>query len=77
VLLGLAFRFAVYDLFTSTLGVLIIDEPTAYLDEENIDNVFKLLESVKEYSKASGLQVIVISHEPRLMPVFDHVIEVA
>jgi DNA repair exonuclease SbcCD ATPase subunit len=77
VLLGLAFRFAVYDLFTSTLGVLIIDEPTAYLDGENIDNVFKLLENVKEYSKASGLQVIVISHEPRLMPVFDHVIEVA
>jgi len=76
VMLGLAFRFAIYDLFTATLGVLVLDEPTVYLDEANVDHVIELLEHVKAYSRTSNLQVLVVSHESKLIPVFDHVIKV-
>jgi DNA repair exonuclease SbcCD ATPase subunit len=76
VMLGLAFRFAIYDLFTATLGVLVLDEPTVYLDDANVDHVVELLEHVKVYSRTSNLQVLVVSHESKLIPVFDHVIKV-
>jgi len=76
VMLGLAFRFAIYDLFTATLGVLVLDEPTVYLDDANVGHVVELLEHVKAYSRTSNLQVLVVSHEPKLIPVFDHVIKV-
>jgi exonuclease SbcC len=76
VMLGLAFRFAVYDLFTATLGVLVLDEPTVFLDDANVDRVIELLEHVKAYSRTSNLQVLVVSHESKLIPVFDHVIKV-
>lgn len=74
VMLGIAFRFAVYDLFVSNLGLLILDEPTVYLDSDRIDSVLSLLERVKSYSRASGLQLIVVTHETRLSGVFDQVI---
>ena len=75
VMLGIAFRFAVYDLFASNLGLLILDEPTVYLDEDRIDAVFGLLERVKGYSRSAGLQLIVVTHEQRLCGVFDKLIQ--
>ena len=74
VMLGIAFRFAIYDLFMSQLGLLVLDEPTVYLDDDRVDGIFKLLEKVKSYSKNSGLQLIVVTHEQRLAGVFDQVI---
>ena len=74
VMLGIAFRFAVYDLFASNLGLLILDEPTVFLDDDRIDSVYELLEKVKSYSKSAGLQLIVITHEKRLAGVADKVI---
>jgi exonuclease SbcC len=74
VCLGIAFRFAVYELFTAKLGVLVLDEPTVYLDRDRVDSVVRLLERVKGYSKSAGLQVIVVTHEERLAGVFDGVI---
>ena len=74
VMLGIAFRFAIYDLFASNLGLLILDEPTVFLDDDRIDSVYALLERVKSYSKSAGLQLIVITHEKRLAGVADKVI---
>jgi len=74
--LGLAFRFALYDLFVSSVGLLVIDEPTAYLDDDHIDAVGRALERVKAHSRARGMQVVVPTHEERLMPVFDRVIRI-
>jgi DNA repair exonuclease SbcCD ATPase subunit len=74
VMLGIAFRFAIYDLFASNLGLLILDEPTVFLDDDRIDCVYDLLEKVKSYSKSAGLQLIVITHEKRLAAVADRVI---
>jgi energy-coupling factor transporter ATP-binding protein EcfA2 len=74
VALGLTWRFAVHNMFVNNLGMMFLDEPTVYLDKDRIDSVYRLLERVKSYSKAAGLQVIVVTHEERLAGVFDQVI---
>jgi len=75
VILGVAFRFAVYDIFVGELGILILDEPTVFLDDDNVEGVRQLLERVRSYSKSAGLQLIVVTHEKSLAGVFDQVIE--
>jgi DNA repair exonuclease SbcCD ATPase subunit len=74
VMLGIAFRFAVSDLFVNSLGLMILDEPTVYLDNDRINCVIKLLDKMRGYSHAAGLQVIVVTHEERLTEVFDQTI---
>lgn len=75
VMLGVAFRMAVYDLFAANLGLLVLDEPTAYLDGDSVDGIFELLSKVKSHSRSAGLQIIVVTHEPKLAGVFDTVIK--
>ncbi len=74
VMLGISFRFAVNELFVNSLGLMVLDEPTVYLDKDRIGCVVKLLEKVKGYSQAAGLQLIVVTHEERLTEVFDQTI---
>lgn len=73
--MGIAFRFAVYDLFAGNLGFLVLDEPTPFLDKQRRDGVLELLLQIRSYSRSSGLQVIVVTHEESLMGAFDKVIE--
>jgi exonuclease SbcC len=75
VLLALAFRVAVNDIFAKDLGLLVLDEPTAGLDEGNLACLRVAIERLKELSSARGLQVIMITHERDLHNLFDHVIE--
>lgn len=75
VAMGIAFRFAVYDLFAGNLGFLVLDEPTPFLDKQRRDGVLELLLQIRSYSRSSGLQVIVVTHEESLMGAFDKVIE--
>ena len=72
--LSLAFRFAIYDLFSGNLGLLVLDEPTVFLDTDRIDSVCRLMTMVRSYSQSAGLQVIVVTHEQRLAEVCDCVI---
>jgi len=74
VVLGIAFRFVVYALFASDLGMLVLDEPTVFLDDGRIDSLCAVLEKVRGYSRQAGLQVILITHEDRLAAVCDRVI---
>jgi exonuclease SbcC len=74
VMLGLAFRFAVYQMFVGHFGLMVLDEPTTFLDHDNVENVCGVLESVRGYSRSAGLQLIVVTHEPRLASVCDQVI---
>ncbi len=75
VLLALAFRVAVNDIFAKDLGLLILDEPTAGLDEGNLGCLRVAIQRLKELSTARGLQVIMITHERELSKLFDHTIE--
>lgn len=76
VMLGLAFRFAVSDQFASQLGLMVLDEPTVFLDDDHVDIVVELLTRVKSYAKGKGMQLLVVTHERRLTSVFDQIIEV-
>lgn len=76
VLLALAFRVAVNDIFAKDLGLLVLDEPTAGLDDGNISCLRIAIERLKELSASRGLQVIMITHERELKQLFDHVIEI-
>lgn len=75
VALGVAFHLAKNDMFASSLGLLVLDEPTVFLDEDSIDCMVDILAKVKSYSMSAGLQVIVVTHETELFSCFDKVIK--
>lgn len=76
VILALAFRVVVNDIFARDLGLLCLDEPTAGLDDANLACLKIAIERLKELSSARGLQVIIITHEKELSHLFDNIIEV-
>lgn len=74
--LAVAFRFAVYTLFSNKLGLLSLDEPTAYLDTETIGRFGDLLQRIAQIARNSSLQVIMATHEESLKPAFDQTITI-
>ena len=75
IIASVSFRLALTDTFASELGFVVLDEPSAYLDEANIENLQNLLLNLKQVSGESGRQIILITHEQALMGFADHVIE--
>lgn len=75
VVLALSFRLALNLMFAEDVGALYLDEPTAYLDEHHIRGFEPVLDQLKEYSAARGLQCMIITHERDLAPLFDSVIQ--
>jgi DNA repair exonuclease SbcCD ATPase subunit len=75
VVFAIAFRMAVNSMYARGLGALVLDEPTAGLDRDNIGCLETALEKMKTVAQARGLQVILVTHEPMLHSLFDHVIE--
>lgn len=74
VVLGIAFRFAVYRLFANELGFMALDEPTAMLDDDKIQHVVDVMQVIRRYAQSTGMQLIVPTHRPQLETVFDHAI---
>lgn len=72
VLTALAFRIATNATFAKSLGILCLDEPTAYLDADNIGCLDVALGQLRQLSRDRGLQCIIITHE-NLGHLFDHV----
>jgi DNA repair exonuclease SbcCD ATPase subunit len=72
---ALAFRIAVNSAFAGDLGLLCLDEPTAGLDERSLLCLEKAVRKLRELSAASGLQVVIVTHEKAISSLFDHVIE--
>jgi exonuclease SbcC len=71
VILALAFRLAVNVMFAENVGMLALDEPTAFLDEHHIRGFEPVLARLREYSHSRGLQCVMITHERGLAPLFD------
>lgn len=67
---------AVNDQYASDFNLLALDEPTAYVDDDNIALIAEALEHIRSYAKSSGVQLLVITHEQSLRSVFDQVIEI-
>ncbi len=74
VILAISFRFAINDIFSSQLGLLVLDEPTRWLDNKNIQHLVKALEDAKSIAKSGALQIILISHHEQLFEVCDKII---
>lgn len=75
VVLSLALRTSINALFASHLSMLFLDEPTEYLDEDNLKCLSTALGKLGQLAEDRGLQVVVITHEANLAPLFDKVIE--
>lgn len=75
--LAVSFRLAVYAMFASKLGLLSLDEPTAYLDDGAISNFAEMLVKIKELAKNMGIQILISTHEAALGPVFDQTIAIS
>ena len=71
VALAIAFRMAIYMAFGGELGLLSLDEPTAYLDEASIGHLGELLEKVGAVARNKGLQILMATHEKAIMPFLD------
>lgn len=71
VALAIAFRMAIYMCFGSELGLLSLDEPTAYLDDASIEHLGELLQKVGEVARNKGLQILMATHEKGIMPFLD------
>ena len=71
VALAFAFHLAIYMRFGGQLGFLSLDEPTAYLDDANIEHMGELLEKVGAVARNRGLQIIMATHEKAIMPFLD------
>lgn len=73
--LAVAFRFAAYCMFAAKLGLLSLDEPTVYLDDENVGRFGDLLQQVKQIAHGMNLQVLIATHERSVIPFCDTVID--
>ena len=74
--LAISWRLALHNTFATeeSCGFLTLDEPTNHLDENNIQNLTQVMAQVKEAARDKNLQVLVITHEKALEPLFDAVI---
>lgn len=74
VVIGLSLRLALHELFGQSFPLMIIDEGTTHLDQENKELYFELIKVLKQTTQLK--QIIIIDHETRLSNVVDNVIEI-
>ena len=65
---ALAARFAFMELLTYGCGLLVLDEPTAYLDAINRKALLDVLKEAGMHVKASGITVLVPTNEDSVAP---------
>jgi len=69
VVLSLAFKFAVSDLLASQVPIMVLDEPTIWLDEINKPRLAEVLTKARSVTE-KGVYVLIATHEPILFPSF-------
>jgi DNA repair exonuclease SbcCD ATPase subunit len=74
-ILAICFRMAINKLFGADVGMMFLDEPTAGLDNDNIEYFREALLALA--TKVRGKQqVVIITHATELQSTFDQVIEI-
>lgn len=68
--LCLAFLLALQEYIVSNVGLLVLDEPSAFLDEEGVDSFITLLEELSQTWKNSNCQMWVCDHRTALLRAF-------
>jgi DNA repair exonuclease SbcCD ATPase subunit len=74
--LSVCMRFAINELFSKSLGLVVLDEPTASMDSDNVIAMRGLFEQIHAVSLKTGVQTIAITHHAEMLGAFDTVIEV-
>lgn len=74
-MLAVAFRLAVFRMFAAKIGLLSLDEPTAYLDDANVSNFCRMLEALKTLAGDMDTQILLSTHERQCMPYLDTVVD--
>lgn len=74
VVLALAMRMAISQLFASEIGFMCLDEPTAGLGQGSLKCFETALSQLQAHCHNTGLQVILVTHEMSLEHMFDHII---
>jgi DNA repair exonuclease SbcCD ATPase subunit len=73
---ALTFRLAVNSTFAGQIGMMVLDEPTACVDEQNIERMVDVFAALGQEAKDKGHQIVVVTHEELLHSVFDQVLRV-
>jgi len=73
-MLALAFRLACYCMFSAKLGILVLDEPTAHLDNDNVGKFGELLQRLQVMAREMNLQILVVTHHAEILPFCDKTI---
>lgn len=75
-LVALAYRLSLMRLFISGINICVLDEPTAFIDKDNIDAMKEAFLALNNFAKNKGLAIFIATHEERLYPIFNNIIEV-
>jgi DNA repair exonuclease SbcCD ATPase subunit len=71
-----SYRLGMSDTFARNAGLIVLDEPSNYLDKKNIKNLQEVLLQLRALSAASHRQIIVVTHEQSLVGFFDHTVQI-
>lgn len=74
--LGLAYYFAVNLLYAASVRLVVMDEPTRFMDDSYVSKMLDVLAGMKDVVAKYDVQCVVVTHEKRLATVFDQVIDV-
>lgn len=74
--LSVCMRFAINELFGNKLGLLVLDEPSASMDSDNVIAMRRLFEQIHTVSLSTGVQTLAITHHPEMLGAFESVVEV-
>jgi DNA repair exonuclease SbcCD ATPase subunit len=75
VVLALCLRIALVTALLPEVGLLMLDEPTTFLDADTIKAFNSALSKLREFATASDIQVVIVTHCTDLIPAFDGVIQ--
>ena len=75
-IVAMIFRLAVNTFFAGSVGLIFLDEPTAFLDEHHMRGFEPVLASLREYAAGRGLQCVMITHAKDLAPLFDQTLKI-
>ena len=73
--LSWAYRLGACETFSSSVGLMTLDEPTVWLDAKTKACFNEIVERLKELSTQYGMQFLISTHDRNLIPYFDQVIE--
>jgi DNA repair exonuclease SbcCD ATPase subunit len=75
-MVAMIFRLAVNTFFAGNVGLIFLDEPTAFIDEHHMRGFEPVLASLRDYAAGRGLQCVMITHAKDLAPLFDQTIKI-